>query len=294
VASYSVRIKRSAAKELQGLPLKERRRLVQRIESLATDPRPPGHERLSGEEKYRVRQGDYRILYEIVDRELIVIVAIHGPLGGTVKRIGMIALGLLVGCSTPDNAEEPSDAGTANAQLADGLPAAEEGDDWRRLFDGQRLEGWIERGGATWRVDDDAVTPASPGPGFLTTSESFGDFQLSLEFWTDTIANGGVFLRMPADGEVTQFNSIEVNIFDASPEWPTGSVNQIQRHDPESTIGRWNSYDITAEGDRVVVVLNGDTTVDARVPDRLASGPIGLQILGEGEIRYRDVRIRER
>jgi len=74
VANYSVRIKRSAAKELEGIPLKDRRRIVHRIDALGTDPRPPGCEKLSGEEKYRLRQGDYRVLYEIVNRELIVMV----------------------------------------------------------------------------------------------------------------------------------------------------------------------------------------------------------------------------
>jgi len=74
VGSYNVRIKRSAANELEGIPLNDRRRIVHRIESLGTDPRPPGCEKLSGDEKYRLRQGDYRILYEIVDRELIVTV----------------------------------------------------------------------------------------------------------------------------------------------------------------------------------------------------------------------------
>jgi mRNA interferase RelE/StbE len=67
VASYSVGIKRSAAKELEELSLKERRRVVARIRALAVDPRPRGCEKLSGEEKYRVRQGDLRILYEIDD-----------------------------------------------------------------------------------------------------------------------------------------------------------------------------------------------------------------------------------
>jgi len=74
VARYSVRIKRSAAKELEAVPLKDRKRIVKRIEGLATTPRPPGCEKLSGEEKYRLRQGNYRILYEIIDRELIVTV----------------------------------------------------------------------------------------------------------------------------------------------------------------------------------------------------------------------------
>ena len=74
MASYSVRIKRSAAKELEAIPLKDRRRIAHRIETLGTEPRPQGCEKLSGEEKYRLRQGDYRILYEIVDRELIITV----------------------------------------------------------------------------------------------------------------------------------------------------------------------------------------------------------------------------
>ena len=74
MASYNVRIKRSAAKELEAVPPKERKRIARRIEGLAAEPRPQGCEKLSGEEKYRLRQGDYRILYEIVDQELIVTV----------------------------------------------------------------------------------------------------------------------------------------------------------------------------------------------------------------------------
>jgi hypothetical protein len=209
------------------------------------------------------------------------------------QRIALIALGLLVACTGAGDRVDQSDPASVTAQGAN-MDAGEERDGWRQLFNGQSLDGWVQRGQATWHVEDGAVTPASPGPGFLATAESYGDFQLRLEFWTDTIANGGVFLRIPAEGEITQFNSIEVNIFDASPEWPTGSVNQVQRNDPEPTTGRWNSYDISMEGDRVVVVLNGDTTVDARAADRLPSGPIALQILGEGEIRYRNVRIRPR
>jgi len=74
VARCSIRITRSAAKEIEVLPLKDRRRIITKIEGLSRDPRPPGCEKLSGEEKYRLRQGDYRILYEIVDTELVVTV----------------------------------------------------------------------------------------------------------------------------------------------------------------------------------------------------------------------------
>lgn len=73
MASYSLRIKKTAIKELEAIPAKaDRRRIVKRIESLADDPRPPGAQKLSGYERYRVRQGRYRILYSISDRELIV------------------------------------------------------------------------------------------------------------------------------------------------------------------------------------------------------------------------------
>jgi len=74
VASYSIEIKRSAAKELAELPKQDRLRVIARIEQLAHDPRPSGSEKLSGQERYRVRQGDYRILYEIHDHVLLVMV----------------------------------------------------------------------------------------------------------------------------------------------------------------------------------------------------------------------------
>lgn len=67
MASYELLIKRTAAKELEALPKKDCRRISRRIQSLAGDPRPAGSEKLSGQEKYRLRQGDYRVLYQIDD-----------------------------------------------------------------------------------------------------------------------------------------------------------------------------------------------------------------------------------
>jgi mRNA interferase RelE/StbE len=76
VASYRILIKKTAAKELESIAgKKDRERITQRILALADDPRPPGVEKLSGtSEKYRVRQGDFRIVYEIADDVLIVYV----------------------------------------------------------------------------------------------------------------------------------------------------------------------------------------------------------------------------
>ena len=74
MGSYRVEIKRSAGKELERLPTADKRRVISRIRSLAGDPRPQGAKRLSGEDKYRIRQGDYRILYEIHDEIITVVV----------------------------------------------------------------------------------------------------------------------------------------------------------------------------------------------------------------------------
>jgi len=65
--SYKIVIKRSAAKEIEKIPKAHRKRIVSKIEGLSTEPRPPGVKKLSGEEKYRIRLGEYRILYRIDD-----------------------------------------------------------------------------------------------------------------------------------------------------------------------------------------------------------------------------------
>lgn len=67
--SYKILIRRSAAEELGRVPRKDMHRMIERIRSLASDPRPNGREKLSAQERYRVRQGDRRIVYSIDDAE---------------------------------------------------------------------------------------------------------------------------------------------------------------------------------------------------------------------------------
>ena len=74
MASYKILIKPSAAQEIEAAPKKDRLRIVKRIQGLSYDPRPTGCEKLSGKDKYRVRQGRYRIVYSISDVELTVVV----------------------------------------------------------------------------------------------------------------------------------------------------------------------------------------------------------------------------
>jgi mRNA interferase RelE/StbE len=74
VASYRLLIKPSAAKELEALPTKDRRKIIARVEGLASEPRPHRCEKLSGLEQYRVRQGDYRVVYSVDDAARMVLV----------------------------------------------------------------------------------------------------------------------------------------------------------------------------------------------------------------------------
>jgi mRNA interferase RelE/StbE len=74
MARYEIAFRKSVAKDLRAFPKSDVRRVMQRIRALADDPRPPGCEKLSGLEQYRVRQGVYRIVYEIADKRLRVVV----------------------------------------------------------------------------------------------------------------------------------------------------------------------------------------------------------------------------
>ena len=73
MASYKLLIKPTAGKEIEAVPKQDRRRIVAKITSLSRNTRPPGCEKLSGHDQYRLRQGNYRILYEIQDLDLVVL-----------------------------------------------------------------------------------------------------------------------------------------------------------------------------------------------------------------------------
>ena len=86
---YSVLIKPSAVKELEALPTKkDRQRIVSRIQDLADEPRPPGCRKLSGRELYRIRQGRFRVVYELRDAALIVHVIKVGDRKDAYRALG--------------------------------------------------------------------------------------------------------------------------------------------------------------------------------------------------------------
>tara|TARA_R110002096_G_scaffold92332_7_gene208765 strand:- start:1343 stop:1600 length:258 start_codon:yes stop_codon:yes gene_type:complete len=69
---YRIEFRKSVEKDLKLIPKQDQIRILQRIATLSEEPRPSGCKKLSGQERYRLRQGNYRILYEIEDARLIV------------------------------------------------------------------------------------------------------------------------------------------------------------------------------------------------------------------------------
>lgn len=163
---------------------------------------------------------------------------------------------------------------------------------WTTLFDGSNLNNFNPIGDANWEIADGAVG-ADSGSGFLVTKESYEDFELTLEFWVDEPANSGIFVRCADAMSVTDRNSYEVNIYDtrADQTYRTGGIVHIAA--PNSVImtaGKWNSYEIKAQGSRLMVTLNGEDMVDVQ-DTQFADGPIALQY-GAGIVKFRNVRVR--
>jgi 3-keto-disaccharide hydrolase len=163
---------------------------------------------------------------------------------------------------------------------------------WTTLFDGTSLAAWTTTGDANWQLSD-GVVAADMGAGFLVTRESYGDFELEVEFFVSPDANSGVFLRCANPAKPGAMTCYEVNIFDQrrDPTYRTGAIVGVAKPNVKIDAGnRWNTYRISVHARHLVVTLNGQTTVDVE-DDKLATGAIGLQYAG-GQVKFRSVRIR--
>ena len=163
---------------------------------------------------------------------------------------------------------------------------------WVTLLDGTTLKGWNTTGNANWKVADGAIE-ASSGNGMLVSPVSYSNFELTVEFWVDGPANSGVFLRCSDPATINQNNAYEVNIFDTRPDqtYATGAIVEVApASTPMKAAGKWNTFEIRAEGNHLTVVMDGTKTVDTR-NDKYARGPIGLQY-GAGVVKFRSVKIR--
>lgn len=162
------------------------------------------------------------------------------------------------------------------------------------LFDGNNLDGWTRTGEANWSLVEGAVTADKGGktPSYLVSKESYGDFDLSVEFWATADANSGVFLRASDPAKVGAATAYEVQIADARTDGTgTGSITDLARVlPPLKTAGQWNRFEITARGTQLTVILNGKPVASAQSA-KYARGPIALQHV-TGTVKFRRVEIR--
>jgi hypothetical protein len=194
------------------------------------------------------------------------------------KRAALLTLGLLL-------------TGFAGVQRSYTTSAQAAGE-WTTLFDGNTLKGWDVVGDANWEVAD-GVIQANKGTGFLVTPVPYRDFQITAEFWVTDDANSGIFIRCSDPKMISATNAYEVNIYDKRPDptYRTGGIVDVAKPSVViNTGGKWNTYDITAKGPKMTVILNGMKVVDAE-DSKHPDGRVALQY-GAGTVKFRNVRIR--
>jgi len=176
------------------------------------------------------------------------------------------------------------------------------GGGWTTLIDGDKgMENWTRDGDANWRTEDGAIVADQGKGGFLVSKQAFGDYQLRIEFWAAHNANSGIYMRCSVSSGLTDKLCHEANIFDERPDqtFATGGIVHLGKVlQPVKAGGKWNVYEITAQGRRITVVLNGVKTADIDNAQFL-SGPIALQYgtlppkgAPGGVIKFRKVQIR--
>ena len=150
----------------------------------------------------------------------------------------------------------------------------------------------------------DGVVQADKGgkeDSYLVSKNSYKDFQIRAEFWADHTTNSGIFIRCTDPKKITATNAYEVNIYDQRPDptYGTGAIVNVAKVSPMPKAGgKWNTYEITAKGSQLTVVLNGVQTVNIQNSQH-AQGPFALQFgsgpkdAPGGVIKWRKVQIRE-
>jgi 3-keto-disaccharide hydrolase len=167
---------------------------------------------------------------------------------------------------------------------------------WTTLFDGKTLDGWSQVGQSNWHVADGVLIAdkmEGKEAGYLVSNKSYKNFIVRVEFWPSDDANSGIYFRCLDPKKITDRTCYEANIFDQrkDPSYGTGAITRYVEIDPMPKAGgKWNTYEVTANGRDVTVVLNGQTTAKLR-NGMFDEGPIVLQH-GAGAIKFRKVEVK--
>jgi hypothetical protein len=174
--------------------------------------------------------------------------------------------------------------GAANGQTASAFGT---------LLDGTKgMENFNQAGNANWRAMDGAIG-ANLGNGFLVSKESYGDFRLRAEVYTDNPdANSGIFIRCQNPNNIGGASCYEVNVFDNRPggEYATGSIVNVAKKigNPRSA-GQWGVLEIIAKGPQMTIMWNGVKSAEAS-DAKFPQGRFALQY-GSGTVKFRKVEV---
>jgi len=183
-------------------------------------------------------------------------------------------------------------------QMADQADAG-----WVTLLDGSNpktLDNWNRIGDANWRAEDGVIVADKGKSGYLVSKNTYKDFQIRAEFWADHTTNSGIFLRVSDPNKIGSKTAYEVNIYDQreDPSYGTGAIVNFATVSPMPKAGgKWNKFEITANGSQLIVVMNGVQTVNVN-HSQFAQGPIALQYGSGpkdspgGAIKWRKIQIK--
>ena len=175
--------------------------------------------------------------------------------------------------------------------------AAQTGRGWVSLFDGKIIATeWDRVGETNWRVEATAIV-ADKRTGetlaHLVTRTKYKDFQVYVEFWASHDANSGIFIRCSDPKNISSRTCYEANIFDQRPDstYGTGAIVDFVEVNPMPKAGgKWNTFEITAKGRHITVVLNGEKTAELH-NGLFTEGPFTLQH-GAGVIKFRKIAVK--
>lgn len=165
---------------------------------------------------------------------------------------------------------------------------------WTTLFDGKNIDAFNKVGDANWTIADGVLQADKGMGGYLVTKQPYTDFEIRAEFWVDTPANSGIFIRCENPQMPGAEACYEVNIFDTRPDpaYATGGiVNVAKVITPAKTAGQWATIAITARGPKMSVTVNGAKTAEGE-HTQFARGRITLQYGGPGTVKFRRVQVR--
>jgi hypothetical protein len=219
---------------------------------------------------------------------------------------------------------------TVFGQNMNTLTPQEKTQEWQLLFDGKALKGWhasapapvqgrgrtggpppaqsgqvgsspkpcvgargesaanVPAGGSHWEVVDGLLMACGEPAGYLTSDQSYKNFVLSIDFKCGADTNSGVFVRSPQES-----GGYEVQIWRQQPAgYNTGAIVGTAKTARDYTFkpDQWNHYQITAQGDHITVVLNGETTLDIH-DAKFSEGHLRLQYQ-QFPIAFRNIKIR--